>query len=607
MKRRCLRIPLLHAEQEARPRRDLPVELDVARLAQLQVPSRAVSHLRRMPADERSLEREVHPFTNDLVTSSFVIGFRSIARLRSRSNRVAHHGLTSAGTCVAEGTTPDRSPLSFFLVESGRGPGSQTSEVFMSSKSWLAIVALTGMAASASSCGVEKPVGEDSVGVAQSALSPAGNLHGIAETVHSTGTIDRTNPFFQALGANPRTCESCHAANQGWTITTLGTQTTFLTSLGLAPIFLPHDAGSRPDEDLSTFSARFTAFSKTLLNKGLIRFGRTVPGTAEFTVTAVVDPYGFATPTQITNFRRPTPVSNESKTSTVTWTGGPHDVPTAVNSTAIGATTFHEQRATPLPADQAAAIRDFQLGLAFAQISDWDAGRLDADGALGGPTNLLAQAFSVGANDIQSPGFTRNVFTIFDAWKVYADAHAHHVGDGCEQDLESFVFDVHGRQLASRAAIYRGQELFNNLEFSVSKVHGLNDVLGPDLATPVTATCSTCHNAPNVGGHAVFRMFDVGTADADNCSADLPLLTLQNKGSGAERKVCDMGKGGNGVWADVGSFRAPPLRGLAARAPYFHDGQATSLTAVVSYFDKRFNIGLTRHQKRDLEAFLGAL
>lgn len=68
-----------------------------------------------------------------------------------------------------------------------------------------------------------------------------------------------------------------------------------------------------------------------------------------------------------------------------------------------------------------------------------------------------------------------------------------------------------------------------------------------------------------------------------------------------------MGRGGNGVWADVGAFRAPPLRGLAARAPYFHDGQAADLKAVISYFDRRFQIGLNPHQVHDLVAFLGAL
>jgi cytochrome c peroxidase len=46
-----------------------------------------------------------------------------------------------------------------------------------------------------------------------------------------------------------------------------------------------------------------------------------------------------------------------------------------------------------------------------------------------------------------------------------------------------------------------------------------------------------------------------------------------------------MGRGGNGTWADLASFRAPPLRGLAARAPYFHDGQAKTIRKVIRYFN----------------------
>ncbi|HEY0712656.1 MAG TPA: hypothetical protein VGF45_08285, partial [Polyangia bacterium] len=78
--------------------------------------------------------------------------------------------------------------------------------------------------------------------------------------------------------------------------------------------------------------------------------------------------------------------------------------------------------------------------------------------------------------------------------------------------------------------------------------------------------------------------------------------------TGATRKVCDLGRAtGSGLWADVGRFRAPPLRGLAARAPYFHDGQARDLREVVRYFDRRFSMNLTLRQKADLEAFLSAL
>ena len=49
------------------------------------------------------------------------------------------------------------------------------------------------------------------------------------------------------------------------------------------------------------------------------------------------------------------------------------------------------------------------------------------------------------------------------------------------------------------------------------------------------------------------------------------------------------------------------LRDLAPRAPYFHNGLAADLDAVVDFYDDRFNIKLTRQQKSDLVAFLRTL
>jgi cytochrome c peroxidase len=49
------------------------------------------------------------------------------------------------------------------------------------------------------------------------------------------------------------------------------------------------------------------------------------------------------------------------------------------------------------------------------------------------------------------------------------------------------------------------------------------------------------------------------------------------------------------------------LRGLAARAPYFHNGSAATLQDVVEFYDQRFNIGLTNQEKTDLAAFLNSL
>jgi len=49
------------------------------------------------------------------------------------------------------------------------------------------------------------------------------------------------------------------------------------------------------------------------------------------------------------------------------------------------------------------------------------------------------------------------------------------------------------------------------------------------------------------------------------------------------------------------------LRGLAARAPYFHNGSAKDLEAVVEFYDLRFGIGFTRQERDDLLAFLRTL
>ena len=54
-------------------------------------------------------------------------------------------------------------------------------------------------------------------------------------------------------------------------------------------------------------------------------------------------------------------------------------------------------------------------------------------------------------------------------------------------------------------------------------------------------------------------------------------------------------------------FKGPVLRGLPARAPYFHNGFAATLADVIDFYNRRFNIGLTAKEKSDLLAFLRAL
>ena len=88
----------------------------------------------------------------------------------------------------------------------------------------------------------------------------------------------------------------------------------------------------------------------------------------------------------------------------------------------------------------------------------------------------------------------------------------------------------------------------------------------------------------------------------------LPLIALQNKATGAIKTTTDPGRAlVTGLWKDVGKVKGPVLRGLAARAPYFHNGSAKTLDDVLNFYDERFHIGFTEAEKRDLIAFLSAL
>jgi cytochrome c peroxidase len=57
----------------------------------------------------------------------------------------------------------------------------------------------------------------------------------------------------------------------------------------------------------------------------------------------------------------------------------------------------------------------------------------------------------------------------------------------------------------------------------------------------------------------------------------------------------------------IGRVKGPILRGLARRAPYFHNGSAATLPDAVEFYDRRFGIGLTPQEKADLSIFLSAL
>ena len=80
---------------------------------------------------------------------------------------------------------------------------------------------------------------------------------------------------------------------------------------------------------------------------------------------------------------------------------------------------------------------------------------------------------------------------------------------------------------------------------------------------------------------------------------------MRNKQTGEQIQTTDPGRALiTGKWKDIGRFKGPILRALATRAPYFHNGSASDLDAVVDFYNQRFGIGLTDAEKDDLVAFL---
>jgi len=63
----------------------------------------------------------------------------------------------------------------------------------------------------------------------------------------------------------------------------------------------------------------------------------------------------------------------------------------------------------------------------------------------------------------------------------------------------------------------------------------------------------------------------------------------------------------DGKFDHVGKIKGPVLRGLSARAPYFHNGSAQTLLDVGHFYETRFGLALTPQEESDLVAFLRVL
>jgi cytochrome c peroxidase len=465
-------------------------------------------------------------------------------------------------------------------------------------------------------------------------------------------TYTSNNGFFQPLGTNGRACITCHQPPNGMSISAANVQSRYLATLAQDPIFAPVDGAVCPDAvpAINTLPSPIGGLLgtgttgllggllsitdpsnpyKLLLNRGLIRVFLPWPPKAadgstikpEFTIQVLSDPtkcennsiYGLKSANPVLSiYRRPLMSSNLKFVTTLGQGFPPVDpltgVPQATDpftgqpesgnimwdgreptlqSQAVDATLGHAQALNPPTDAQVKQIVDFENAVFSAQTYDNKAHSLTGAGATGGPAHLAAQQAGI-----------FGITAAFDEYSNWAT-------------LSNTV-----EQYQQRKSVARGQAIFNSRTFTISNVAGFNDV--SFVGNNVPGTCATCHNQMH-GGTDVLPNAERDLGVAGNSSAsfpatDLPLfkLTCVNGAStpynGTTVTVRDLGKALlTGKCADIGKIKVPQLRGLAAHAPYFHDGSAATLQDVVNFYNKRFNINLTYQETQDLINFLNTL
>jgi hypothetical protein len=463
---------------------------------------------------------------------------------------------------------------------------------------------------------------------------------GTITTLSLNGPIDERGAFFQSLGSNGRSCASCHMANQAMSLSIADVQRRFARTRGQDPLFAPIDGANCPNGRQGS-----AADHSLLLQHGLIRIFIKPPASAQFSIAVVHDPYGCAiTPDPsdgqpvVSVYRRPLPTTNLGFLSAIMFDGRetaqplnalasfPVNLAADLTHQAVDAVTIHAQGQAPTAA-QLDDILNFELGLYTAQSRDEAAGELHAEGAHGGPRYVaekLSDAYYPGINDslgADPDGFPFNpaAMQLYSAWAGTGSS------DEAGMDARAGL-----RRERARRDIAAGETLFNSAPVHISNVRGLNDNAALGKPSIFTGTCTTCHDTPSVGNHSLPLPLDIGTSHsplpglesdaaiaaglAELSTPDLPVYLISGcpnpfaPGQPESFYTTDPGKAlVSGLCSDFNRGKGPILRGLAARAPYFHNGAAADLSELVNFYNQRFQMGLTDEQKRQLVAFLDSL
>ncbi len=135
----------------------------------------------------------------------------------------------------------------------------------------------------------------------------------------------------------------------------------------------------------------------------------------------------------------------------------------------------------------------------------------------------------------------------------------------------------------------------------------------PDLVTPKLAALRSYQHSIAAPA-APSGSYDAAAAERgrmvfdQSCASCHVGRTGTDNNSGVLHAAAETGMDGQYALRTANKmYRTTPLRGLWQHPPYFHDGSARTLAAVVQHYNRVRKLGLTTAQKRDLVEFLKTL
>lgn len=402
------------------------------------------------------------------------------------------------------------------------------------------------------------------------------NAEGQVTIKNVSGAVrTKDHAFFEPLGTNGRACVTCHQPASAMSVSAGSIRERWRETEGHDPIFAAFDGSNCPSLPQSEIGSHSLA-----IESGLFRIPLQWPpkGVAhpEFRIEVVRDPAGCnATAGTISVYRRPRMVANfnslaKGPTGSVVFMADGREP--SLESQASSAALGHEQaHAAPTEA-QLRQIVEFENQIFTAQNSDIRGGLVGRDTRLGVESLARGEAAKLmlvgGAS--------------FDPWRKPLTERSDW-----------------GVQREFRASVARGSDIFFGRTFAIGKVAG---------APASNGSCATCHASGTT------RWMDIGTAN-QHSDPRLPLFKITCEANADPHPYLgrviftqDPGRALiSGKCADVGSIVLQQFRGLSARAPYFANGSAGDLRAVVDYYERRFGIGYSEREKTDLINFLKVL